>query len=466
MEDPEKKAGMLNWWPLEYGKTMGSVLNASVDEGIDEPNIDERRQLIDRVATSVHFRRSARLRDFLLYVGGQSLKEGCPEIHEQEIGTKVFGRSASYDRSQDNIVRVNATELRKRIELYFATDGARETLLLEIPRGGYKPIFRRKVPDELHEPLIEALPVEKTPETPVDEVRRTGGRAYLIWVAVAAALAILCAVLLQQNLAMRSLISPRAGRPEVEAFWKNFVKGQQEIDIVLPDASVTLSEEITHQRMTLGDYLNHDYVDQEKTASLSADRVSDLHNVFDHNLVTLGDFHATQQILALAPVAPSLRLVLSRYYTADSIQRNSFILLGARKANPWMGLFDDQMNFSVDFDGPHHETRVLNRHPATGEQPSYAAWTDPSGSTTVYSVIAYLPNLSRTGNVIVLAGTDSSATSAAAEFLTSEDSLARFRNTLHTKKFPYFEVLLKSSRVSGTLFGSEMVAYRTYPATR
>ena len=95
---------------------MGSALHPEVEALLDEPSVEERRQLIDRVASSAQFGRSARLRDFLLYVGAQSLKPGRPEIHEQEIGAKVFGRAPSYDRSQDNIVRVNASELRKRIE--------------------------------------------------------------------------------------------------------------------------------------------------------------------------------------------------------------------------------------------------------------------------------------------------------------------------------------------------------------
>ena len=83
-----------------------------------------------------------------------------------------------------------------------------------------------------------------------------------------------------------------------------------------------------------------------------------------------------------------------------------------------------------------------------------------------YSVIAYLPNPSRTGNAIILAGTDSDATSAAAEFLTSEDQLEKFRNTLHADRFPYFEVLLKTSQLSGTPFNAEVLAYRTYPGLR
>src|SRR5580692_10542501 len=118
---------------------MGTVAeNPAVGDTAALPSVEERRALIERVAASDQFSRSARLRDFLLYVGRQSIKEGCHEIHEQEIGAKVFGRPESYDRTSDNIVRVNATELRKRIESYFALDGAREALIFEIPRGSYK----------------------------------------------------------------------------------------------------------------------------------------------------------------------------------------------------------------------------------------------------------------------------------------------------------------------------------------
>ena len=69
--------------------------NPTLENPEEVLSVEERRALIERVASSGQFRRSARLRDFLLYVGRQSLKDGCPEIHEQEIGTKVFGRPAT-----------------------------------------------------------------------------------------------------------------------------------------------------------------------------------------------------------------------------------------------------------------------------------------------------------------------------------------------------------------------------------
>jgi len=80
---------------------------------------------------------------------------------------------------------------------------------------------------------------------------------------------------------------------------------------------------------------------------------------------------------------------------------------------------------------------------------------------SAYSIVAYLPNPSHTGRVIILAGTDSDATGAAAEFLTSEQGLQRLRQKLHADaKLPYFEVLLKTSRLSGTSFSAEPLAYR------
>lgn len=444
---------------------MDSAVNTEVKLSRDEPSVDERRQLIERIASSVHFRRSVRLRDFLLYVGGQSLKEGRAEIHEQEIGTKVFERAPSYDPSQDNIVRVNATELRKRIDLYFTTEGVSEPLVLTIPRGGYKPVFHWRLADDLALPTppTEITPAPLVPHGPAVSERGTGSRAaYLAWAAATIVLALACAALLKQNLALRSSSSRWAGSPTVEAFWKDFVKGQQEVDIVLPDASVTMSAEITHQSMMLSDYLEHNYINQQEAASLSPDRRSDLTDIFSHSLVTLGDFHAAQQILALPPIAPSLRLVLARFYTADSIKRNSFVLLGGRKANPWMGLFEDQLNFRLAFGPQHNEALVTNRHPQKGEMSTYAAWTDANDVTTGYCVVGYLPNPNRTGNVITLAGTDSDTTNAAAEFLTSETSLAKFRDTLKVKKFPHFEVLLKTSRVSNASLNTEVIAYRIY----
>jgi hypothetical protein len=61
--------------------------------------------------------------------------EESAEIHEQEIGHKVFGRGPDYDTNADNVVRVTASQVRKKLEQYFSLEGASEPVVLEIPKG-------------------------------------------------------------------------------------------------------------------------------------------------------------------------------------------------------------------------------------------------------------------------------------------------------------------------------------------
>src|ERR1035441_5119845 len=133
--------------------------------------------LLERVAASTPLRRAARLRELLLYVGRRSLKEGCDELHESEIGSAVFERPADYDTSADTIVRVNATELRKRIENYFESEGTHETLVMEIPRGSYLPVFRYQAAEGRTLAEIAVLPaaVSELPR-PISGARRISDR--------------------------------------------------------------------------------------------------------------------------------------------------------------------------------------------------------------------------------------------------------------------------------------------------
>src|SRR5580692_12229013 len=106
------------------------------------PDPDECWALLGRLAASAQFKRSVRMQELLFYIGKRFLKDGCERVHEQEIGSQVFKRPDSYDTNFDNIVRTNVSDLRKRIEIYFQSEGAREPLIVEIPRGGYTPVFR------------------------------------------------------------------------------------------------------------------------------------------------------------------------------------------------------------------------------------------------------------------------------------------------------------------------------------
>jgi hypothetical protein len=275
-------------------------------------------------------------------------------------------------------------------------------------------------------------------------------------------LAIACVFLFQQNRTLRNSVPVTTRKPAVEAFWRGFQQLNGTTDIVLPDDSLSLIEDLLNRPISLEDYLSRNFMRQVQNSDLSADRKYDAFQILSHNLITFGGVRAAEVMTPYLAATSAPHLTLSRYYEGDAIKQHNVIIIGGKKANPWVHLFDDQINFVTDFDNEHGHAFVGNLHPRQGEQSTYAPSTAPN-ALIGYSAIAYLPNPSHTGNAIILAGIDSDATSAAAEFLTSEEQLRKFANTLHVQKLPYFEILLKTSRLSGTSLSADVLAYRTYP---
>src|SRR5436190_23158670 len=86
--------------------------------------VDPHRKLVERVASSVYFQRSRRLRDFLFYTCDRALQEPGVDIREVDIAVHVFEKRDGFDPSADTLVRVQASQVRKRLLQYFTAEGA------------------------------------------------------------------------------------------------------------------------------------------------------------------------------------------------------------------------------------------------------------------------------------------------------------------------------------------------------
>ena len=135
------------------------------------PSEDAIRGELARVLNSHEFRASKRSQDFLRYVVERTLSGEASRLKERNIGTDVFGRPSSYDPSDDATVRVKAGEVRKRLSLYYATEGARDTVRIDLPGGTYVPEFAFHVPGTATEPLNEAGGAMPVPEPAPAAVR-------------------------------------------------------------------------------------------------------------------------------------------------------------------------------------------------------------------------------------------------------------------------------------------------------
>src|ERR1700722_2659734 len=101
------------------------------------------REELNRVLSCHEFRSSKRSQDFLRYVVEHTLAGHADILKERTIGIEVFGRSTSYEPSDDATVRVKAGDVRKRLGLYYSEQGAQNPLRIELPAGTYVPEFRR-----------------------------------------------------------------------------------------------------------------------------------------------------------------------------------------------------------------------------------------------------------------------------------------------------------------------------------
>ena len=103
----------------------------------------EVRNALRGILESEAFSSSKRCCDFLSYVVEHTLTGQQQELKERTIAVAVFGRDPSYDSHEDAIVRIKASEVRKRLGHYYAGDGKRASIHISLPRGGYIPIFAR-----------------------------------------------------------------------------------------------------------------------------------------------------------------------------------------------------------------------------------------------------------------------------------------------------------------------------------
>jgi hypothetical protein len=119
------------------------MIDLQVEDGVISGLTPEMiRAQLDLLVRDEVFRTSKRSVAFLRYVVEQTLSGSANQIKERTIGVEVFGREPSYDTNLDHIVRTAATELRKRLAIYYGDERHRSELRMGLTPGSYIPHFR------------------------------------------------------------------------------------------------------------------------------------------------------------------------------------------------------------------------------------------------------------------------------------------------------------------------------------
>lgn len=469
-------------------------------------NLDPRWLLVERIIESRGLGKSELLARFLRYVCDRQIHGRESEIIEQQIGVKVFGRSEGYNSNDDNIVRNYARTLRKRLEDYFKRDGWEEPVVLSIPRGGYVPVFSpRSVPDQVQfepaqasddleseeqgnfeEETADISPSPKVVATYDEKVDLSAlakpGTERVARLGVSAGVMLLCVVMCLLGYyagQARSGWSPFQSRAAGAShrLWSQLFADDRDTFIVPADGGLVMMQSFTKGKVALPEYINGSYrsdaeIDRGVRGLIEivhpADQAQLVHKVSvlaARRYTSVADLGLAAKLAQLKAVVPE-RLVIrfARDLRMDDLHTGNAILLGSTDANPWVSLFEQQLNFQftcgIGFGG---SSTIRNTHPLPGEQTEYASITgDPSNAT--YGIIAYIPNLENTGHVLLIEGLNMAGTQAAGEFLLRPEKMQPLieRAVDSRGRLQAFEILLKTTNIAANASGAQVLSERVH----
>ena len=212
--------------------------------------------------------------------------------------------------------------------------------------------------------------------------------------------------------------------------------------------------------MSLADYVTGTYLTGPRSiAGIDARNWQDLRTQRYTSVVDLNIAVSLSHLPEFSPDRAAIRY--SRDLSLDDLKHDNAILLGSIHTNPWIELFQNQLNFSLEYHPEVNDSLVINRHPLSGESPVYKnAWADASHRT--YAVLAFVPSLDRSGNVVLVEGLTMAGTQAAADLLLNQPVLNPILRKAQRKdgSIRSFELLLETTGIGSNAPGARVIAER------
>ena len=133
------------------------MTNKNTTIAVSKETDEKIREQLRRVLASKSFRQVDRLQSFLSFIVEEMLAGRGDKLKEFLIGVEVFGKESSFDPRMDPLVRVQARRLRTRLVRYYREEGQNDEVVIELPKGGYEPVFQRRETSAMKRTVSAAL---------------------------------------------------------------------------------------------------------------------------------------------------------------------------------------------------------------------------------------------------------------------------------------------------------------------
>src|SRR5712691_1494100 len=193
---------------------------------------------IEKLLGSHTLHGSESLCKLLRYLANHSMEHSGSSPKEYQIATEVFGRQQDFDPHVDSMVRVQAGRLRTKLAEYYGSEGAEDSILVEMPKGNYALTFHprshgaaRNHANASHEPSNNLEVNGRTSRTWIIAV-------VALSVVLASAVAVATDRFLNRRVAEARLASDSPDVPVAfRVFWKGFLTGPQEPWVIFSNAA-------------------------------------------------------------------------------------------------------------------------------------------------------------------------------------------------------------------------------------
>jgi hypothetical protein len=389
------------------------MLAKSVRPGDVDPQSvsDELRRLLD----SPGLQHAESLCQLLRYLVEQSLHKPQEHVKEYQIALEVFGRSESFDPRLDSAVRVQTSRLRNKLIEYYATLGAKDPLTIEIPKGTYQAVFHLR-PVEV--PAQSAARVMPLPGPRLAERQR-------LWLAGAAVVPALIVGVLAGSRMSNAPTPPR----EVRAFWSSVLKSKEAPLVIFSNAEFKGRPESGLR-----------YFDAQSDAQ---ENINDLYT-------GIGEVLAIDELSRVFRVLNKDMVVKrSGLLSWDETRNRDLIFAGSPTEN--LSLRDLPVSEGFVFrpmmagEPRPGDLAVINAQPRAGEPKLFFA-SPGLPITEDYAVVTLQRGLHPGQSILLLAGTTTLGTQAAAEFVSQNDHLDALRKRLNLppgSAYPPFSAVLR-----------------------
>jgi hypothetical protein len=302
--------------------------------------------------------------------------------------------------------------------------------------------------------MKHALASEPIPPNPL----QTRFPIYIWSVSVCLAMALVAVLLIHQGIVSISW----KGHPRAHPLWSKVFSPDHSTLVVPGDSGAVMWQGIMNKSMGLGEYLAADH-GMKNTTTVSPPLQAEANDFGSRRYTSIVDLEVVQSLSQIASIQKNrLEIRYARDLRPEDLRRETVVLIGATEANPWVELFERNMNFVFSHDRSRRVMSVINRSPK-GDEPGQwnSGYTD--AQRRVYGVVAYLPNLSGNGNVLIVEGTSMAGTDSAWNFVSDDSQLLPFLTHIRRGDgtVPHFEVVLGTNNFSGSATKSTVLAWRT-----